>query len=116
MMGFQCDTWNNTWDYSVNGGSPTQFNDTWAHSSAYCNVHNWAPNAWHHVQIWYTRNTSGWVTCGIHGRCAATHQCHGVCRLRSRSAPVITQFQIDGARSGTSWGNVYLDGLAVYRW
>jgi hypothetical protein len=29
---------------------------------------------------------------------------------------VITQFQIDGASSATSWGYVYLDALTVYRW
>ncbi|HVT99801.1 MAG TPA: hypothetical protein VHE33_20045 [Acidobacteriaceae bacterium] len=119
MMGFQCDTWNNTWDYSVNGGSPTQFNDTWAHSSAYCNVHNWAPNAWHHVQIWYTRNTSGWVTYHAVWLDGA-QQAINVTAFSGYSLgwgpAVITQFQIDGASSGTSWGNVYLDGMAVYRW
>jgi hypothetical protein len=30
VMGFQCDTWNGTWDAAVNAGSPTAFNDTWA--------------------------------------------------------------------------------------
>lgn len=29
IMGFQCDSWSGTWDYAVNGGSPTGPNDTW---------------------------------------------------------------------------------------
>ncbi len=119
MMGFQCDTWNNTWDFSVNGGSPTAYNDTWAHSGAHCNVHQWAPNQWHHVQIWYTRNTSGWVT--YHAVWLdGTEQPINVTAFSGYSLgwgpSVITQFQIDGSGSGTTWGNVYLDAMTVYRW
>jgi hypothetical protein len=29
IMGFQCDSWIQRWDYAVNGGSPTAPNDTW---------------------------------------------------------------------------------------
>lgn len=119
MMGFQCDTWNNTWDFAVNSGSATQYNDTWAHSNQACNVHNWAPNQWHHVQIWYTRNTSGWVT--YHAVWLdGTEQPINVTAFSGFALgwgpTVVTQFQIDGASSGTSWGYVYLDALTVYRW
>jgi hypothetical protein len=119
MMGFQCDTWNQTWDFAVNAGSPTAYNDTWAHSSAGCNVHAWAPNQWHHVQIWYTRNTSGWVT--YHAVWLdGTEQAINVTAFAGYSLgwgpTVITQFQIDGNSSGESWANVYLDALTVYRW
>jgi hypothetical protein len=119
MMGFQCDTWSNTWDFAVNAGSPTQYNDTWAHSSAHCNVHQWAANQWHHVQIWYTRNTSGWVT--YHAVWLdGTEQPINVTAFSGFALgwgpAVITQFQIDGNGSGTTWGNVYLDALTVYRW
>ncbi len=119
MMGFQCDTWNNTWDYAVNAGSPTAYNDTWAHSGAYCNVHHWAPNTWHHVQIWYTRNTSGWVTyhaVWLDGAEQALNITAFSGFALGWGPSVITQFQIDGSGSGTTWANVYLDGLTVYRW
>jgi hypothetical protein len=119
MMGFQCDTWNNTWDYSVNAGSPTQYNDTWAHSNAHCNVHQWAPNTWHHVQIWYTRNSSGWVTyhaVWLDGAEQALNVTAFSGYMLGWGPAVITQFQIDGGGSGTTWGNVYLDALTVYRW
>ena len=29
---------------------------------------------------------------------------------------IVTNFQIDGNTSGTTWGNVYLDEITVYRW
>ena len=51
LMGFQCDSWIQRWDYAVNGGSPTSPNDTWLHSYAPCNVQSWGANQWHHVQI-----------------------------------------------------------------
>lgn len=119
IMGFQCDTWNNTWDYAVNGGSPTRPWDTWGHSSAYCNVHTWGANQWHHVQIFYTRNDSGWVT--YHDVWLDGHE-EGINvtvfsgYLLGWGPSVVTNFQIDGSSSGTTWGNVYLDDVTVYRW
>jgi hypothetical protein len=119
IMGFQCDSWNLTWDFAVNAGSPTAYNDTWAHSKQPCNVHSWAPNTWHHVQIYETHNDSGWVTYG-------TVWLDGVAQPINVTAfsgyelgwgpALITQFQIDGDSAGTAWGNVYLDALTVYRW
>jgi len=119
VMGFQCDTWNNTWDFAVNAGSPTAFNDTWGHSNAYCNAHHWAPNTWHHVQIWYAHNDSGWVTYhsvwldGVQENINAT-AFSGY--ALGWGPAIVTNFQIDGASSGTSTGQVYLDELTVYRW
>ncbi|MGH7226508.1 MAG: hypothetical protein ACRELF_25100, partial [Gemmataceae bacterium] len=119
IMGFQCDTWDNDWDYAVNAGSPTAFNDTWLQSGAPCNVHNWSANQWHHVQIYYSHNTSGWVTYhavwldGVEENLNAT-VFSGY--LLGWGPSLTTNFQIDGNSSGTTWGNVYLDKVTVYRW
>jgi len=119
IMGFQCDSWSGTWDYAVNGGSPTKPNDTWAHSHASCNVHSWGANQWHHVQIYYTRNDSGWVTYNSVWLDGAQQNLN-VTAFSGYSLgwgpAIVTNFQIDGASSGTTWGNVYLDELTVYRW
>ena len=119
IMGFQCDSWIGRWDYTINGGSPTQSWNTWLHSYSPCNVHNWAPNQWHHVQIYFSHNDSGWVT--YH-----TVWLDGVEQNLNFTvfsgfalgwAPaIVTNFQIDGSSSGKTWGNVYLDELTVYRW
>ena len=119
IMGFQCDSWIGRWDYAVNGGSPTAPNDTWLHSYAPCNVHTWGANQWHHVQIYTSRNDSGWVT--YHSVWLdGTEQDLNFTVFSGYAlgwAPtILTNFQIDGNSAGTTWGNVYLDELTVYRW
>jgi hypothetical protein len=119
IMGFQCDSWIQRWDYAVNGGSPTAPNDTWLHSYAPCNVHAWGANQWHHVQIYFSHNDSGWVT--YHSVWLdGTEQDLNFTVFSGYDLgwgpAVVTNFQIDGISSGTTWGNVYLDELTVYRW
>jgi hypothetical protein len=119
VMGFQCDSWIQRWDYAVNGGSPTSPNDTWLHSYAPCNVQSWGANQWHHVQIYFSHNESGWVTYhsvwldGVEQDLNFT--VFSGYEL-SWGPAIVTNFQIDGNSSGTTWGNVYLDELTVYRW
>lgn len=119
IMGFQCDSWIQRWDYSVNGGSPTAPWDTWLHSFAPCNVHSWGTNQWHHIQIYYSHNDSGWVT--YHSVWLdGTQQNLNLTVFSGYSlgwAPsIVTNFQIDGASSGSTYGKVYLDEMTVYRW
>ena len=119
IMGFQCDSWIQRWDYAVNGGSPTAPNDTWLHSYAPCNVHSWGVNQWHHVQIYYSHDQSGWVT--YHSVWLDGVEQDLGFRVFSGYAlgwgpALVTNFQIDGSSSGTTWGNVYLDDMTVYRW
>lgn len=119
IMGFQCDSWNNTWDYAINGGSPTQPWDTWGHSSAHCNVHDWGVNQWHHVQVYYTRNDSGWVTyhsVWLDGQQQDVNATVFSGYQLGWAPSLVTNFQIDGASSGATSGDIYLDQLTVYRW
>ena len=119
IMGFQCDGWTKTWDYTVNGGSPTDPWDVWLHSAAPCNPHNWSANQWHHVQISFSQDGNGWVT--YHSVWLDGHKqdlnYSVFSGFRLGWTPgVITNFQIDGNNGGTSWANVYLDSVTVYRW
>jgi hypothetical protein len=119
VMGFQCDTWNNTWDFSVNAGSATAYNDTWGHSKAACNARTWAPNQWHHVQIWFSHNASGWVTYHAVWLDGAQQDLNvtAFSGFMLGWAPALdTNFQIDGSLPGTSSATVYLDNMIVYRW
>jgi hypothetical protein len=119
VMGFQCDSWIQRWDYAINAGSPTSPNDTWQHSYAPCNVHSWGANQWHHVQIYFSHNNSGWVT--YHSVWLDGVEQDLNFTVFSGYAlgwgpAVVTNFQIDGNTSATSWANVYLDELTVYHW
>jgi hypothetical protein len=119
IMGFQCDSWIQRWDYAINAGSPTSPNDTWQHSYAPCNVHNWSANAWHHVQIYFSHDGNGWVTyhsVWLDGQEQDLNFTVFSGYALGWGPAVVTNFQIDGNSSGTTWGNVYLDELTVYRW
>lgn len=119
IMGFQCDSWIKRWDYAVNGGSPTAPWDTWLHSYAPCNVHTWGANQWHHVQVYYSHNESGWVTyhsVWLDGNEQSLNFTVFSGYALGWGPAIVTNFQIDGSSSGTTWGNVYLDELTVYRW
>jgi hypothetical protein len=119
IMGFQCDGWDNTWDVAVNAGSPTSFVDTWLHSYATCNPQNWSPNQWHHLQVYYSHDQNGWVT--YHSVWLdGLEQDLGFTFFSGYQlgwgVGDVTNFQIDGNSSGTTWGNVYLDEMTVYHW
>ncbi len=119
IMGFQCDSWIQRWDYAVNGGSPTSSNDTWLHSYAPCNVKSWGVNQWHHVQIYFSHNDAGWVTYHSVWLDGAEQDLNFTVfsgYALGWGPAVGTNFQIDGNGSGTTWGNVYLDEMTVYRW
>ncbi|HUB29711.1 MAG TPA: hypothetical protein VL967_08435 [Terracidiphilus sp.] len=119
IMGFQCDSWIHRWDYAVNSGSPASPNDTWLHSYAACNVQSWAVNQWHHVQIYFSHDESGNVTYHSVWLDGAEQDLNLTVFSGYElgwGPAIVTNFQIDGNSSGTTWGNVYLDELTVYRW
>ncbi len=118
IFGFECDGYNNTWDYTANKGTPTKPKDTWIKSKAACKMSSWSRNTWHHVQVEYSRNDSGDVTYqavwldGTKQTIGATVP--SVFALGW--APVLlTNLQVDGKGSkGTI--TVYLDDLTISRW
>ncbi len=119
IFGFQCDGWSNTWDYTANTGSPTAPIDSWLHSTAPCNPRQWSTNAWHHVQVSYSRDSSGNVTYKSVWFDGAEQDINVTVpsAFALGWAPVLlTNFQVDGATSGTGTSTVYLDQLTVYRW
>ncbi len=119
LMGFQCDGWTGTWDYTVNGGSPTNSWDTWQHSYAHCNPHEWGVNQWHHIQIMTSRNDSGWVTyrsVWLDGQRQDLNLTVFSGFALGWGPALLTNFQVDGATSGSTSATVYMDNLNIYRW
>jgi hypothetical protein len=119
IYGFQCDGWTNTWDYTANTGSPTSPVDAWLHSTASCNPRQWSANAWHHIQVSYSRDSTGNVTYksvwfdGIESVMNATVPSS----FALGWAPtLLTNFQVDGATSTSGSSTIYIDNLTVYRW
>lgn len=119
ILGFQCDGWSGTWDYTANRGSATSPNDQWVHSWAKCNPRNWSVNAWHHLQISMSRDDYGNVTYQSVTLDGATQTLNATVFsgfALGWGQTMLTNFQVDG---GTSYGygsNVYLDDLTISRW
>lgn len=119
IYAFQCAGDSNTWDYTENAGTSAAPIVKWVQSSAPCNPANWTPNAWHHVQISYSRDDSGNVTYqsvwldGLEADINAT--VNSEFSLGWTLGTLITNFQVDGVgASGSS--TLYLDNLTIYRW
>jgi hypothetical protein len=118
IYGVQCDGYSNTWDYTKNAGTPSNPVDTWIHSYASCNPRNWLQNAWHHLQISYSRDGSGNVTYksiwldGVEQDINATVPSSFALNWGS---VLLTNFQVDGLGS-YGGATAYLDQLNVSRW
>ena len=119
IFAFQCAGDSQTWDYTMNAGTPKHSRVKWLQSNQYCNPRTWSIDTWHHVQISYSRDDVGNVT-------YQSVWLDGLEQPINKTVPsafalgwavgkVQTQFQVDGiGKSGTT--TVYVDNLTVYRW
>jgi hypothetical protein len=118
IFGFQCDGWSGTWDYTGNAGSPTKPKDAWVHSHAACNPRSWSINTWHHVQIYYSRTSSGVVTyhtVWLDGKGQTINGTVASAFALGWAPTLLVNFQVDGfGASGQT--TVFLDDLRIYRW
>ena len=119
LYGMQCDGWSNTWDIGVNRGTTYKPISGWQHTSAPCNVRSWSTNTWHHVQLSYSRNDTGWITYKSVTLDGVSHGINttvlGAFNL-GWSPVLLVNVQLDGATSGSGSANVILDDLTIYRW
>ncbi|MBS1803963.1 MAG: hypothetical protein JST28_11395 [Acidobacteria bacterium] len=118
LYGFQCNGWSSTWDFSTNTGSASSPNPHWVNTSAYCNPHSWGTNQWHHVQILYSRNDSGWVTyksVALDGKVSNI----GVTAFSAYSLgwgqTLTANVQVDPP-SGSGGSHIFVDNMTVYHW
>lgn len=118
IYGVQCDGYSHTWDYTHNLGTAAHPKGHWTHTSRSCRLQDWKKNAWHHIQIGYSRTDTGRVTYkavwldGVKETIDATvFSAHDL----GWSPTLLTNFQIDGA-GGSGKSTIYLDDLTIYRW
>jgi len=119
LYGMQCDGWTGTWDISVNKGTTTKPWNTWAHTSAPCNVQSWGKNQWHHIQLAYSRNETGWITYKSATVDGVSHPINrtvlGAFMLGWRPT-LLVNVQLDGATSGSGSAELIMDNLTIHRW
>jgi hypothetical protein len=118
IFGFQCDGWSGTWDYTTNSGTPQKPVDKWLHSAAACNPNKWTTNAWHHIQISYSRDDAGMVTY----KSVTLDGTQSILNVTVPSAfalgwapALLTNFQVDGNNTKGS-SVIYLDNVTISRW
>lgn len=119
IYAFQCDGWSHTWDYTTNSGTRTNPTVQWLHSNQSCNPQQWSPNAWHHVQIAYSRDNSGNVTyqaVWLDGVQQVIGETVNSDFALGWGPTMVTNFQIDGFTSTPGSSTTYLDNVTVYRW
>jgi hypothetical protein len=119
IYGFQCDGWSGTWDYTANTGTPVKFVDTWIHSKAPCNPHQWKTNTWHHIQISYFRDDSGNVTyqsVWFDGAESTLNVTVPSAFALGWAPTLLTNFQLDGYLATSGAAIAYLDDLTISRW
>jgi len=119
IYGFQCDGWAGTWDYTANTGTPEKPVDTWLHSKAACNPHQWSTNTWHHIQISYFRDDSGNVTyqsVWFDGAESTLNVTVPSAFALGWAPTLLTNFQLDGYLATSGTAIAYLDDLTISRW
>jgi hypothetical protein len=118
IYGVQCDGYKGTWDYTVNTGTPAHWHDHWLPSKAKCDLQSWKKNAWHHVQMSYSRNEEGKVTYGsvwLDGKENKIDVTVPSAFSLGWEPRLVTNFQLDGrGKSGSD--TVYLGNLTISRW
>ena len=119
LYGMQCDGWSGTLDIAVNQGTTYKPSDHWVHTGAKCNVRSWSTNIWHHVQLSYSRNDTGWITYKYVSLDGAKQYINstvlGAYNL-GWGPTLLVNVQLDGATSGSGSAAAILDDLTVYRW
>jgi hypothetical protein len=119
IMGFQCDGWSKTWDYTANLGSATNPNDHWINTSAACDPQKWTVNAWHHVQIVMAHDDAGNVTYKSVALDGVTNTINTTVFSAfelSWGKMILTNFQVDGATVYASGSDIFIDNLNVSYW
>lgn len=116
IFGTQCSVYSHSWEWAhVGSGGPH-----WHSSNVYCDPTSWAANTWHHIQIGYHRDSSGYVThdwvafdnnksnfSGASGAAASS--------LGWATGDLVMNVQMDGYTSSGSLTS-YFHKTVFYRW
>lgn len=119
IYAFQCSGYSGAWEFSSNVGTPTQPQVKWIKSTSPCNPSKWTRDAWHHIQIFTSRDDSGNVTYhsvwfdGVESPINKT--VNSDFSLGWALGALVANFQVDGiGASGSS--TLYLDHFTIDRW
>jgi hypothetical protein len=117
IFGTQCSVYSHTWEWTyVSSGHPH-----WHSSNVGCNPTAWAANTWHHIQVGFHRNSSGYVTHdwvnfdGTHSTFSGASGSGGLW-LGWAKGDLLMNMQMDGYSSGSGSIKAYFHKTVFYRW
>ena len=116
IFGTQCSTYSGTWEWTYYSSG---FH--WHSSNIPCNPRTWAANTWHHIQVAFHRDSSGYVThdwvnfdgkqTNFSGASASSGQYLGWAK-----GSLTTNVQMDGYNKTSGSVTSYLHKTTFYRW
>jgi hypothetical protein len=116
IFGTQCSMYSHTWEWAYVSGGPH-----WHSSNIHCDPRTWAAKSWHHIQIGFHRDSSGYVTHdwvnfdGTHSTFSGAKG--GAAKnLGWAKGTLLMNVQMDGTSSGSGSITAYFHKLTYYRW
>jgi hypothetical protein len=117
IFGTQCSTYSGTWEWTYYGGGSPH----WHASNIKCDPRTWAANTWHHIQIGFHRDGSGYAThdwvvfdgtqSTFSGAAAGAAKSLGWAK-----GSMIMNIQMDGFNKSSGEVTAYFHKTTFYRW
>lgn len=117
IFGTQCSTYSGTWEWTYHSSTGSH----WNKSNIPCNPRTWAANSWHHIQIGFHRDDSGYVTHdwvefdGTHSVFSNASGPAGEA-LGWAAGSLVMNVQLDGYNTTSGSVTAYLHKTTFYRW
>jgi hypothetical protein len=119
ILSTQCAGTVGTWEYGYTVGKKTDH--WWSVSNMRCNPAQWGANKWHHIQIAAYRNNDGTTTHEWVALDGVTQNWVNATKMSSHylgwsKGEVNTQYQIEGASTGSGSITSYIHDWVIWRW
>jgi len=117
IFGTQCSTYSGTWEWTYYGGGSPH----WKASNIKCDPRTWTANTWHHIQIGFHRDSTGYVTHDWVVFDGTQSTFSGAAAGAAKSlgwykGSMIMNVQMDGFNQTSGNVTAYFHKITFYRW
>ncbi|HEV3151534.1 MAG TPA: hypothetical protein VGY94_11290 [Acidobacteriaceae bacterium] len=117
IFGTQCSTYSGTWEWTYYGGGSPH----WKASNIKCDPRTWAANTWHHIQIGFHRDSTGYATHDWVVFDGTQSTFSGAAAGAAKSlgwykGSMIMNVQMDGFNKTSGDVTAYFHKITFYRW
>jgi hypothetical protein len=117
IYGTQCSTYSHSWEWTYYGGGSPH----WHSSNVPCNPLTWSAKTWHHIQVGFHRDSSGYVThdwVNFDGTHSVFSGAGGSAAkaLGWAKGSLLMNIQMDGYSKSSGSVTAYFHKTTFYRW